>query len=247
MFLPFILLGCGALRSNTKGVQQGGVPSYKKKFQLQDSSGYLKYEREVGVENKTNMFVAKYQIKDKDSDVVLERGISLSRFKSLSDSIMVLRPYKSQYQVWFEKKLYQVKMSLTDDNLLNIKMRSPEEQWNGEKSVKLPKGNRVYCFYSQVMACAKRIGFLDKALKLKSGKMKFTMIWDGFPYFQEQYVGLQSSPWTTASLAYDGKNGKGEHRFSLNFKDHSIFYFVDKKMQFFKLFWPAQGLSINPL
>jgi len=240
-----ILMTLSCSHTSSIGKNKAGIPAYRKSFILKDKSGTFNYIREAGIDKKSGNFVIKYEVKDRESGISFERGISLSKPKLIKDKIKVLSPYKSQYEVWFDKKRYKVKMSMLDANRINIQLNSPEKKWSGSKISLLPKGNGVICFFSQVMACAKRIGFIAKALKAQAGKMNFTMIWDGHPYFQEQYLGVKSVPFTTAQLAYDGKNTKNEQRFALNFDNHSIFYFIDAQGDYFKSFWPSQGLSIN--
>ncbi len=219
--------------------------SYKKNYVLTYKSGTFSLARESGFDSSSRNYVTKYKIQDTNNQKILEKVITFSEVKNLSKKVKVLSPVKSKYQVWFDGKVHQTTMTVNEkEGLLLVKMRSPEDQWNGEKRVPMVKGNGVRCFYSQVVECAYRIGFLQKAIKLKSGKMAFSLIWEGYPYIQEQYLNIKSEPVTQASLSYDGKNQVGEHRFSLNFGGNSVFYFVDKKFRLDRIFWPSQGLSV---
>ena len=66
-------------------------------------------------------------------------------------------------------------------------MVSPDKKWNGVKQVKFPvKGIGLYCFFSQLIECAKYTGFLSKALDANAGQMNFYLLWDGFPYINNQ-------------------------------------------------------------
>lgn len=219
--------------------------SYKKSYVLTDKSGTFTYDRQSGFDTKSESYVTKYKIIDPNNQKTLEKVIAFSNVKNISDKFKSLSPIKSMYQVWFEGELHETMMVINEkENFLTIKMRSPEDQWNGEKRIPMGKGNGVRCFFSQIIECAYRIGFLQKATKLKSGKMAFDLIWEGYPYIQEQYLNIQGQAFTKASLSYDGKNPAGENRFSLSFSGNSVFYFVDNKYRLDRMFWPAQGLSV---
>jgi hypothetical protein len=219
--------------------------SHKKNYALTDKSGTFSLIRHSGVDSSSKSYVTKYKIIDQNNQKTLEKVILFSNTVNLNKDIKVLSPSKSKYQVWFDGDLHETVMMINEkENLLAIRMKSPEEQWDGDKSIPMGKGNGVRCFFSQVIECAYQIGFLQKATKLKSGKMAFDLIWEGYPYVQEQYLNIGSQPLVKASLSYDGKNQLGEHRFSLSFGGSSIIYFVDKNFHLDRIFWPSQGLSV---
>ena len=220
--------------------------NYKKSYSLTDKSGSFKVKREVGHYAKSKSYVTKYQVLSKqDSKKVLEQSTVLSTPGVLGKKITILRPYKSQYNVWFDKKKYSNFMVLdTKRRGLTVKMNSPEPQWQGTKFFKFPSGTGLYCFYTQVIECAQFTGFLKKAIKTRAGSMNFHVIWDGYPFVQEQFLNLANSPFESAILKYDGTNENNEKRFSLSVGANSIIYFVNDDLELVKVFWVSQGLSM---
>ncbi|MCP4912661.1 MAG: hypothetical protein GY909_06045 [Oligoflexia bacterium] len=247
-FFLFLLItvvsSCSLLRD--KDSSGGGFLKYKEKYSLTDKSGSFVVEREVGPYSKQKKYVTKYRVLSKqDTSKVLEQSTAISTPGVLGKKFRVLRPFKSQYNVWFEKKKYSNLMwiDLKRKGLM-VKMSSPEKQWNGTKFFRFPRGTGLYCYYTQVIECAQFTGFLNKAIKNKGGEMNFHLIWDGYPYIQEQFLNLANNPFENAILKYDGATGDGLKRFSLNVGANVIIYFVNNDLQLSKVFWVSQGLSM---
>ncbi|PJB54401.1 MAG: hypothetical protein CO099_01815, partial [Bdellovibrio sp. CG_4_9_14_3_um_filter_39_7] len=81
---------------------------------------------------KNNRLITKYQVKARDTEgKVLEQAVIFSnpgRVKEVSLS----RPEISQYTVWFEGKKYFTEIKLNPKSkTLDLKLESPEKQWNG--------------------------------------------------------------------------------------------------------------------
>ena len=219
----------------------------KRRYKLTDKSGEFVIYRENGLKKSNNTFVTKRQVLpfDDDKSKVLEQSIAISKLGSLGKKIKMLRPQKSQYAVWFDGKKYLTDMTLKEkERSMLVKLKSPEKQWNGARSYKFPDPKSVYCFFSQILECVAVTGFLNKAFKKGRGQFNFYVVWDGYPYFQEQYLNIPNSVFSKAKFSFDGKNRNGEKRFSLSFGGQVIFYFLDKKNQFIKKFWVSQGLSM---
>jgi hypothetical protein len=218
-------------------------------YQMVDKSGNYLMKRDSGFDSsKTNVIVKRaiYIKDDSEQDKYLEKSVTISAFGKIKDR-NILRPDRSQFTVWFDGQKYFSEMSLIEKKrALKVKMESNEEQWNKTIEVPFPSGSGLYCFFSQIMECAKATGFLDESQKKKAGQMSFHIIWEGYPYFQEQYEGIPNEVFTPAQLVYDGRKANGESRYSLMFGGQAIIYFVDKDGRFLKMFWIAQGLSIAP-
>lgn len=239
LFFIFLLL-CSCASDRTK--KSNGLSFYKKKYSYQDKAGEFQLLRESGVD-KEKKLVTRYRVSSEGK--VSEESIVFSKVGFLGKKLPVLMPQASYFRVWFDRKKYQSDIKVLDSKSLKVTLKSPESQWNNTKTYQLPSNNGVVCFFTQVVECAKRIGFFDRAIKSKSGSMKFTIVWDGFPYLQEQYGGLESKPFSTASLKYDNKDESGKTRFKLLVDNSIIFYFIDENQHFEKMFWPAQGLSVS--
>ena len=239
--LLILIIGCSSknpIQNYTK------IPRYSKNYQLVDKSGTFFLHREAG-NGKNKTFLLKSKVFNTDRTKVLEESVMVSKL-GFYKNIMMARPIKSLYNVWFESKKYQTKTDIIPSKkLLNLKLKSPEEQWNGKKEIKLINTNLTYCYFSEVIDCAFISGFIKKAIELENGSMNLVVVWEGFPYIQEQYLNLPKKILTKSVLSYDGKNKTGEYRFSLDLGSQKILYFVDiKKGTFNKLFWVSQGLTI---
>lgn len=219
----------------------------KQRFKLTDKAGEFVVYKEVGFKKSNNTYISKRQVLpfNDDRSKILEQSIVISKVGSVGKSLRIMRPEKSQYTVWFDGKKYVSNMTLNKNtHSLDIKLKSPEKQWNGTSSVKFPDTKSIYCFFSQVIECAAMSGYFQQAFKKKRGQMNFYLIWEGYPYFQEQYLNVPNSVFSKAKLSYDGKNKNGGNRFSLSFGQQVVFFLLDDKKNFVKQFWISQGMSM---
>lgn len=251
--ISFLVSSCSFLRNFPSSVgnsSRSTTVSYSKKsFSFVDQAGEFYLQNESGLQKHENRVVTRRQLlpENRDASKPLERSIVISSPGRLGD-IRILRPYHSQYSVWFDGERYFTEMVLdTERQGLKINMRSPEPEWQGSRFEKFPDGNGVYCFYSQVIECAVVTGFIDKAISVQDGRMAFHIIWEGYPYIQEQYPGIPKQVFTSATLDYDGLSNQGKHRFVLGFAGQSIFFHLDDDRTVDRIFWVAQGLSITPI
>lgn len=233
-------------------VSKGPLKKGTTQFILKDKAGSFLLYREKGFLKGNKEFIVKRKIVDKDKTVIdeniLEQSITISTKSLLDNKITVLRPKLSEYSVWFDKKRYKNRMEFDDEKKqLVVTLNSPEAAFSGRKVYPFPKNKTgVFCYFSQLIECSAITEFVEIAIKKGRGVMNFYIIWEGFPYVGEQYEKIPNSPFAKAQLRFDGQNSLGEKRFSLNIVDQTILYFVDKNLQFKKLFWPSQGLSLIP-
>lgn len=242
--LIFLLIqGCAS-----KKIQSIASSVSNQNLQLKDKSGVFRLERESGpVAKLKNVFAVKRILKD-DENKILEQSVVISKLGSLKGKISILRPEKSQYTVWFDGKEYSTSTQIdTANKSLGLSLNSPEEQWRGQKSVPFPRNGLIYCYFSQLVECILATGFIHKAIDSGNGEMNLHILWEGYPYIQQQYVGLPDEVFSSATFTYDGENERGLRRFSLNIKNSNqlIFYQLNKSDELKGIFWPAQGLSIG--
>lgn len=223
----------------------GNTDKVVKKFQLTDKAGKFLIEREKGFNRGKNQFIVKKSVKVPGETKELEKLIVISKLGNLKKSLTILKPEISEYSVWFEGKKYVSRMQVNEETKsMDVKLFSPEKQWQGKRTFPFPKTMGVFCYFSQITECARATGFIDKAIKRDSGSMKVVVIWEGYPYFQEQYLNIPNEVFTEGVFEYDGRNANGERRFTLNVGSQSIFYFLDSKKELMKKFWVSQGLSM---
>lgn len=243
----FLSTSCARIeeeRSSSLQSNSGILQVSKDTFVLSDKAGQFSVERESGRLGQNNKFAVRQKIMSFERDQqILEQLISISQTGRLKN-LFVLRPEKSQYTVWFDGQRYFSELTVDVENKsLVIEMQSPEDKWNGRKEVAFPTGTGVYCFYSQVIECAAFTGFINKAIQEKAGEMNFHLIWDGYPYIMEQYIGIPEQVFSPATLSYDGVTDDGEQRFLLRFYGETIFFMVNKNGKYDKQLWVSQGLS----
>jgi hypothetical protein len=219
----------------------------EERFSYTDKNGQFMVKLSSGFNKKENTFFSKriLEIPGKSTDNILEQSVALSDIGSIKTKENILRPKLSQYNVWFEGKKYFTELKINPEKkAIDVKMVSPENQWNGTKQIKLPNTKALYCFFSQVVECAKTTGFLEKVIQKKKGVMNFYVIWEGYPYLSETYSDFPNEVLSKAQLEYDGKTKEGEHRLSLRIGGQSIFYVIDQNEQMKKMFWVSQGISM---
>jgi hypothetical protein len=217
-------------------------------YNYTDKNGEFVAKSASGFDKKNKSFFTKRSIEiiGRDKDKTLEQSVVISSVGILKKTTPILRPKISQYSVWFDGKKYssELKINLAK-KAIDLKMTSPEAQWNGVKQIKFPNTKSVTCFFSQVIECAKISGFIAKATEKKAGTMNFQVIWEGYPYLNETFSDFPSELFSTAQLEYDGKTKQSERRFNLKVAGQSIFYILNEKDLMIKMFWISQGITMT--
>lgn len=246
IFLLNDFAGCSALQER-KGLRSNlNIEKNRTvSFEYSDKAGRFLLERESGRMSGVPKYMVKERMHTPEQDEeVVEQLVSISTIGKVKD-LKLLRPERSQYTVWFDGRKYFTELKVdTNERKMLVEMSSPEKEWSGSEQFSFPKGTGVYCFFSQLIECASITGFINKADEVKAGKMRFHIIWDGYPYIMEQYPGIEKSVFTAASLEYDGETEAGKNRFVLRFSGETIFYIVDIAAgQFEKKLWVSQGVT----
>lgn len=242
-----LLLLCLACSNTPKATTQS---SLKNEYEFKDKSGSYRFKRESGPIAKTkNLFAVKQTLYGQSRDgrnEVMERSVVVAKAGNIKGKLPIWRPEKSEYTVWFDGKEYSVQTQL-DEKIkgLSLTLKSPDSKYSGVQQHRLPDLGGIYCYFSQIIECASAMGFIDKAIDNNGGVMNFYIVWEGYPFFQQQYVGLSEEVYTKATLTYDGENGGGTKRFSLSMDNQIIFYQLDSSHNIKAIFWPAQGLSVG--
>ena len=238
------LASCAQLsQKNPKEMLAG----HEDQFNYTDKNGQYSVKISSGIDKAGKGFFTKkmMELPSRQKDKVLEQSVVLSSLGSLKNKIFILRPKASQYSVWFDGKKYTSDLKInTAKKAIDVKMTSPETQWNGSRQIKFPNSTTLPCFFSQVIECAKVSGFITKASEKETGTMSLMVIWEGYPYLNETFSDFPSELFSLAELEYDGKTKQNERRFNLRVAGQSIFYVLNDKDVMTKMFWVSQGITM---
>ena len=241
-----VVFSCSSFKKGEYAIpQKFKRPVYSKTYELVDKAGRFSVHREVGKSKKDRDYVVKKRVYSQDEKRgVIERSIAIATPGRLKN-INILRPKIAQYVVFFNKEKYfsELKLDIKNKSML-LRVESPEEQWNGVQKIPFPRGTGVFCFFSMIVECAASTGFIEKAIQKGNGKMRFHIIWDGYPYMQEQYRYLPDKIFSPAELVFEGNSESGDKKFSLFTEGQTIFYVVQPEGILKKIFWISEGMSM---
>lgn len=236
-FLLFVfLLSC----ANSQKVETTVIIPGTQKFILTDGSGKFQVERQVKISGKK--ILTRSTISSVNNPkVALEKSITSSFLGSLRNGDRSLLPVASQFSVWFDKNLFFSQLKVDRKNkTVEIIKKSPEAKWNGKETKKVPAG-KYYCFFSSLPECVISQNIL---LKSRDKKVPIYLIWDSFPFYVEQYQGVSGQLLSLTQFSFSNMVSNSL-RFELDIGGQIIFYHFDKKLQFEKMFWVSQGISLE--
>lgn len=238
-----LVVSCAGM---SKGGAKASLGKVSETFNYSDKNGQYIVQISSGPDKSGKGYFTKrvMELPSRQKDKMLEQSVVISTVGTVKKNT-ILRPKLSQYNVWFDGKKYTSELKINAaKKAIDVKMTSPEKQWNGTKQVKFPNSTTVPCFFSQVIECAKVAGFINKASDKKSGTMNLLIIWEGYPYLNETFSDFPSELFSDAELEYDGKTQESERRFNLRVAGQSIFYVLNEKNEMSKMFWVSQGISM---
>ena len=244
VFLILTFVSCAKMTQKSPKEKLG---NFEEQFNYSDKNGQYIVKISSGMDKNGKTFFTKkiMEMPGGQKDKALEQSVVISSVGILKKSLMILRPKISQYNVWFDGKKYTSELKInTAKKAIDVKMTSPESQWNGNKQIKFPSSTTLPCFFSQVIDCAKVSGFISKATQKKTGSMSLFVIWEGYPYLNETFSDFPSELFSKAELEYDGMTKEKERRFNLRVAGQSIFYILDDKDVMTKMFWVSQGITM---
>ncbi len=179
----------------------------------------------------------------------LEKSVVVSEIGTVSyhsKRVIAIRPIASEFTVWLEGQKYSSRMQLDIKNKsMKITLDSPNEKWKGTQSVTFPKGHS-FCFFSQIPDCLHFNHFLAQAKANPKKSLSLQIIWDNYPYHEEQYSGFTGTLFSTAVLKFEGER-KNLLRYELDLAGQSIIYDFSKSFDLVRISWIAQGITVVPL
>jgi len=241
IFLLFIFLGCSAMPTTTPLKQGKSVYSYS------DVSGSFYLQREVKTV-KQKVITRNILLDKVAGQKVLEKSVMVSQLGTVNDNdkrMLALRPVASEFSVWLEGKKYSSQMLLSPrKKAMVVKLDSPESKWNGTEEVPFPKG-KYFCFFSQIPECLHQLQLLKLAMKNPNKSYEFFVIWESYPYVQEQLTGVGQTLFANAELKFEGTM-QNQLRFEVEADGQIILYHFSKSFDLVKIAWIAQGITVVP-
>jgi hypothetical protein len=245
MMLLQILISCCILFSSCAQLQVEKNPKEKNQnlsyFLFKDISGEYIVKREL-IESPNQIINRQSLFTIENTQTPLEKTVTVMNFGTIGkkNKKPASRPTASQHSIWFEQKEFFSQMKLDmKQKKMEVYLKSPEEKWNGKKYENLPKTHR-FCWFSQIPDCVKK---LFKLQSFNKEPQSFILIWDNFPYHNEQLQNMSGNLFSNANIAYDG-DVDNTHRFAVSFDGQIILYHYDKNFGFEKMFWIAQGIAM---
>jgi hypothetical protein len=207
-------------------------------YNYKDQTGNFTIQRKFG-QNKSGEYILKKELRSPFSPRFLERFISISTAKKFNEKTSYLSPKVSESIFWLDKKRHK---SFLKVNNKTLEITSSIQSKIYKKSSEVIEPNRVHCFYSQLVECIATTNFFELSARKKLGAMNFNIIWDGYPFFNEQYLNQSNNAVQRARMVYV-EDSKGMIKYQLEVDDQILFYFLDNKFRLKNFYWVAKGIS----
>lgn len=217
-------------------------------YSYTDLSGKYRLVREVKTLDKKLVTRNQILLTKGSSNKIVEKSITVSQkgsVKSGGKRLLTVRPLASEFSVWLEGKQYSSKMKLdVAKKSMRVTLASPESRWNGVTLHPFPSG-RFFCFYSQIPDCLYHNQLLSQGLKEKNQEYDFYIVWDNYPYLQDQLTGVGQKLFSPATLKFDGELKK-RFRYIIEVEGQVILYQFSSSFDLKKISWISQGLTVVP-
>jgi hypothetical protein len=242
--ITLIILLASSCATQDKSGRSAKVKSKGQLYTYRDVGGEFEYAREVKIEKSKIVTRIRIVAPGSEGEQLLEKTFAISAVgsvKSEEGRLKAIRPELFQHTVWLEGKKYFSQLKLNPrKRAFEAILESPEEKWNGRREIKLPRG-RIFCFYSQLPECLINAGMISESKR----SARFIMIWDSWPYHQEHFTGLTSTPFANATVLPEKKSGSIK-RYTVEVSGQALSLHFSKDGAFVRMFWTNQGISILP-
>ena len=224
---------------------QGAPKEGKRTFSYSDVSGKYIFTRESKL--LKNRLITRTQISTVSGNL-LEKSIMVSQLGTIKDQrgrVLSIRPYGSEFTVWLEGKKYESRMKIDPKSKsMLVELNSPEDKWKGRSTTPFPKGKQ-FCFFSQIPDCLYHNNYLFRSQQGKGEGLGFYVVWDSFPYVQEQLTNIGMRLFSSAVLKYEG-TAKNILRYQVEVDVQTLLYQFAKSYDLDRMFLVSQGISIMP-
>jgi hypothetical protein len=217
----------------------------KETYSYSDVSGSFTFQREVKPIKKKLVTRTQIMLPSGGAKVV-EKAVTVSQIGTIRDGggrTLVVRPLASEFTVWLEGNRYSSRMELNPaKRSMRVSLSSPDPRWRGVTEVPFPRGKH-FCFYSQIPECLNHNRMLSRAVENKKKTFDFYVIWDNYPYVQEQLTNVGKTLFSSATVRYDGEL-KGRFRYIIDMGDQVLLYQFTKDFELAGFSWIAQGITL---
>lgn len=234
--LFFLVISCASTTKSNRTV----LSSSQNKFIMTDASGKYLVNREIKISGKKLLTRVTLTHWEKPAEA-LEKSVTVSTLGQLRSGEASLLPKASQFSVWFDKKKFFSQLKINRKNkTIEVLKKSPEAKWNGKEEVKAPAAKYI-CFFSSLAECVISQNIL---IKSREAKVPIYLIWDNYPFYGEQYQGVSGELISLSQFSFSNMV-EDSLRFELDIGNQIIFYHFDKELNFEKMYWVAQGISLE--
>lgn len=214
------------------------------KYEFNDTTGAFIKLRQKGMDSNQNKVVKSIIYTENKKDTPVEKLVSISKQNDEVSGIKLLTPLRSEVVYWFDGNRYKSSIRLdSEKKTYIINSFGKEKEWNRTKKLEIESSKKAYCFFSQLVECIEYSGFFEKSRRSKSGSMNLEIIWDGYPFFNEQYLNDKDNVSARGKISYAGKETIGLHKYSLKVDGQVINYSIYRDKYLAKMFWVSQGIS----
>jgi hypothetical protein len=239
LFFFLIIISCSHKKT--------GTPSEGKfLYTYTDLSGNFHYQRDVRFIKKKLVTRTQLMVPSAGSDKVVEKSVTVSQLGSVKEGrgrAFIVRPMASEFIVWLEGKKYSSRMNLdTARKSMKVSLDSPDPRWKGQSLVPFPQGKH-FCFFSQIPDCLYHNGFLERSFEKKKQNLDFYIVWDNYPYVQDQLNNVGKNLFSHATIAYDGEP-KGRIRYIIDVEGQVLSYQFTRDFELTGFSWVSQGINV---
>lgn len=244
--LGYVLLLESCSHGKNSNIEKN-LSAFEETYVMNDKNGTFIIKSSSSLNKSENTYSTKktMQTPKRGTGSILEQVLVVSSVGKIKNKISTLRPRNSNYVVWFDGKKYTSELKInTRARAFDLKTTSPEPGQSGSKQIKFPNTKNISCFFTHVVECGKVVGFVQKAIKEKTGKMNLFVVWEGYPFLNETFTDFPLELFSEAELEFDKEVGEGQSQFNLQVAGQSIFLVVDKNLILNKMFWVTQGMTM---
>jgi hypothetical protein len=241
------LVSCSSVKEKVEiATTESRIKNAASTYEYKDINGIYQLKREIKLIK--NKFYLRSTLLTADSSQLIEKGVTVADLGILTienQKLPALRPFASEFEVWLDGERFLSQSKIDKKTKKIIYQFEPDFNKKNQQSFTFPSGS-VFCYFSQIPECVRRVDFIRQAIGNKTGTMSLYIVWDSFPYNNEIFGGNLDSPFEIAKFSFV-EEVEGEYKFALETSRYAMFYHFNRNLEFSKFFWIAHGISIKKI